>query len=235
MRTRRPAGISFFVAIAVLLIATVAGAKTGGRPAEAALEGGPHSSGDSGGAGTIGGGIGAGGTAPGAPGMTCIKQKRDCNDSGIVVPPATGDDGSPIPCGQTIVSGTGPDGTVAYAPCPGEQPTPVEPHSQVVTPTPGMADVNPRSYDTVTVGHDDRTLWIDFWSGIAPCDVLDHVEVSYGADTVTVTLFAGHDPSAGDVACIDIAQFERVVVTLDEPLSGRTIADGALAKDGQAA
>jgi hypothetical protein len=235
MRTRRSAGISFFVAIAVLLVATVAGAKDGGRPAEAAREAGSHPNGNADGAGAVGDGSNAGGTAFGAPGMTCIKQNPDCHDSGIVVPPVTGDDGSPISCGQTIESGTGPDGTVAYAPCPGEEPTPVEPQPQVVTPTPGMADVNPRPYDSVTIGDDDRTLSIDFWSGIAPCDVLDHVDVSYGADVVTVTLFAGYDPSAGNVACIDIAQFERVVVTLDEPLNGRTIVDGALAKDAQAA
>jgi hypothetical protein len=235
MRTRRSAGISFFVAIAVLLVATVAGAKAGGRPAEVAREAGSHPNGDAVGAGAVGDGSSAGGTAFGAPGMTCIKQNPDCNDSGIVVPPATGDGEPTIPCGQTIVSGTGPDGTVSYAPCPGEEPTPVEPQPQVVTPTPGMADVNPRPYDTVTVGDDDRTLSIDFWSGVAPCDVLDHVDVSYSPDIVTVTLFAGHDSSAGDVACIDIAQFERVVVTLDEPLNGRTIVDGALAKDAQAA
>jgi hypothetical protein len=232
MRTRRSAGISFFVAIAVLLVATVAGAKAGNRPAETAREAGSHPNGNADGAGPVGDGSNAGGTAFGAPGMTCIKQNPDCNDSGIVVPPAAGDEGSPTPCGKTVMSG---DGTVAYAPCPGEEPTPVEPQPQVVTPTPGMADVNPRPYDTVTVGDDDRTLWIDFWSGIAPCDVLDHVDVSYGFDAVTVTLFAGHDPSAGDVACISIAQFERVVVTLDEPLNGRTIVDGALAKDARAA
>lgn len=239
MRTRRSAGISFVVAIAVLLVATVAGAKAGGRPAAASKaavagqEGGSPSGAPGIGDGSTPGG-GGGGTAPGAPGMTCIKQDPDCNDSVIVLPPASGEDGSPIPCGQPIVSGTGPDGTVAYAPCPGDEPTPVEPQPQVVTPTPGMADVNPRSFDTATVGDDDRTLSIDFWSGIAPCDVLDHVDVSYSPDVVTVTLFAGHDPSAGNVACIDIAQFERVVVTLDEPLNGRTIVDGALARDAQA-
>ena len=167
--------------------------------------------------------------------MTCIKQDPNCNDSGFGAPPTTGEDGSPIPCGQPIVSGSGSDGTVAYAPCPGEEPTPVGPQPQVVTPTPGMADVTPRPFDTATVGEDDRSLNVDFWSGVAPCDVLDHVDVAYGTDTVTVTLFAGHDPSAGNVACIDIAQFERVVVTLDEPLNGRTIVDGALGKDAQAA
>jgi hypothetical protein len=183
MRTRRTAGISLVIAIAVLLVATVAGAKTGGGPGAQVLEGAASS---------------------GA-------------------------------CGAPIVSGDGADGTVAYAPCPGDEPTSIEPRPQVVAPTPGMADVSPRPFDTATVGDDDRTLNIDFWSGVAPCDVLDHVDVAYGADSVTVTLFAGHDPSAGDVACIDIAQFERVVVRLEQPINGRTIIDGALSKDTPAA
>jgi len=41
---------------------------------------------------------------------------------------------------------------------------------------------------------------IDFTSGVEPCDVLDHVDVAYGADAVTITLFEGHDPGGGDVA-----------------------------------
>jgi hypothetical protein len=57
--------------------------------------------------------------------------------------------------------------------------------------------------------------------------VLDRVEVRSGASTVTITLFEGHDPNAGDVACIEIAVAKRVVVHLDEPVDGRTIVDGA--------
>ena len=44
---------------------------------------------------------------------------------------------------------------------------------------------------------------------------------------MTVTLFQGSDPNAGDVACIDIALQKQVTVTLDEPLAGRAIVDGA--------
>ena len=44
---------------------------------------------------------------------------------------------------------------------------------------------------------------------------------------MTITLFEGHDPNAGDVACIEIAVFKRVVVQLDEPVGGRAIVDGA--------
>lgn len=98
---------------------------------------------------------------------------------------------------------------------------------QVVEPTPGMDNVRPTAFDTATIGNDDTTLTIVFWSGVEPCSVLDHVTLSYAADTVTVTLFQGSDPNAGDVACIDIAVQKQVTITLDEPLAGRQIVDGA--------
>ena len=90
-----------------------------------------------------------------------------------------------------------------------------------------MDNVRPTAFDTATIGDDDTTLTIVFWSGVEPCSVLDHVDVSYAADTVTVTLFQGSDPNAGDVACIDIAVQKQVTITLDEPLAGRRIVDGA--------
>lgn len=138
---------------------------------------------------------------------------------------ASGGGGSSPPCGTPVVSGTGPDGTVAYTPCPGGKP-PV-PRPQVVVPTPGMADVHARPFDDAKVADDDVTVNVDFTSGVEPCSVLDHVDVSSGANAVTITLYEGYDPSAGQVACIDIAVFKRVVVTLDQPLDGRKIVDGA--------
>jgi hypothetical protein len=100
---------------------------------------------------------------------------------------------------------------------------------QVVTPRPGMADVHARPYDSATIGDDDRTVQVDFVSGVEPCNVLDHVDVRYGDDAVTITLYEGHDASAGDVACIEIGVFKRANVTLDQPLAGRDIVDGAAA------
>ena len=139
--------------------------------------------------------------------------------------PGAGGDLPDQPCGTTVTNGSGPDATVAFSPCPGDEP-PVA-HPQIVEPTPGMADVHPRPFDTVKVRDDGVTVSIDFWSGVEPCSVLDHVGVAYAADTVTITLFEGHDPSAGDVACIDIGVLKRVVIALDQPLGDRTIVDGA--------
>jgi hypothetical protein len=133
-------------------------------------------------------------------------------------------------CGEQI-HGTGPDATVSYTMCPGDpglSPEPV-PGPRIVEPTPGMANVRARPFDAATVGDDDRTVTVDFWSGIEPCTVLDHVAVDYGSRDVAITLFEGNDPEAGDVACIEIAVQKQVVIVLDEPLDGRTIVDGAAA------
>ena len=133
-------------------------------------------------------------------------------------------------CGEQV-RGTGPDAPVSYTMCPGDpglSPEPV-PGPQIVEPTPGMANVRARPFDAATVGDDDRTVTIDFWSGIEPCTVLDRVAIEYGPRDVAVTLFEGNDPVAADVACIEIAVQKQVVIVLDEPLNGRTIVDGAAA------
>jgi hypothetical protein len=130
-------------------------------------------------------------------------------------------------CGQRI-PGAGPDATVSYTMCPGDpglSPEPI-PGPQVVEPTLGMTNVRARAFDSATVGADDRTVTIDFTSGIEPCAVLDHVGVRYQAEAVVITLFEGSAPNAGDVACIEIAVQKQVVITLDEPLAARVLIDG---------
>ena len=62
---------------------------------------------------------------------------------------------------------------------------------------------------------------------MAPCSVLDHVDVAYGTDAVTITLYEGSDPISRNVACIDIAMLASTTVKLDQPLGDRTIVDGA--------
>ena len=97
----------------------------------------------------------------------------------------------------------------------------------LVSPRPGMADANPVGWDTYAVSDDERTLTFTFYSGVEPCYVLDRVEVDETDELVTVTLFVGSDPAAGDVACIEIAQLMKVEVQLDAPLGDRDVADGA--------
>ena len=89
-----------------------------------------------------------------------------------------------------------------------------------------MTDVRPQRFEKVKV-LDDSTVRVFFYQGVAPCSVLDRVDVEYGAQTVGLTLQIGSDPSDQDTACIEIAVYNYVDVELDEPLDGRKIVDGA--------
>jgi hypothetical protein len=71
----------------------------------------------------------------------------------------------------------------------------------------------------------DRTLLVQFYGGVEECNGLDHVDVKYGADEITVTLFEGRVPTAE--VCIDIAMLKAVRISLREPVAGRKVVDGA--------
>jgi hypothetical protein len=147
----------------------------------------------------------------------------DCDDTVGTTPV------DPGTCGEQV-SGTGPEATVSSTPCPGDEPPGLsDPNggAQPLRPRPGMAGVHPLSFDEAVVNDDGTSVTIFFWSGVEPCYVLDHVVVEYGKDAITITLFEGHDASAGDVACIEIAQLKTTVVQLDQPVGDRVIVDGA--------
>ena len=208
--------LSLLLSIAALLVAGMLGAQAVGAATPRADDAGGGSNGV---AGIC--------VAPDSPdGSESAPSSDGCNDTiddPVVTPVDPGD------CGEKV-SGTGPDATVSYTPCPGdENPVVTDPYdgAQKVEPTPGMSDLYPHAFDKAVVGDDGRTLTIFFWSGVEPCYVLDHVDVDYGPDAITVTLFEGHDASAGDVACIEIALIKKVVVQLDEPVGDRRIVDGA--------
>ncbi|MGZ8765069.1 MAG: hypothetical protein ACXW2C_05145 [Acidimicrobiia bacterium] len=99
--------------------------------------------------------------------------------------------------------------------------------AQLVEPRPGMADVRPVRFDAAHPVGDGRTLEIRFTGGVAPCFVLDRVSVDEQAERVVVTLFAGRDADAGDVACIELAALYATRVPLDDPLGSRAVVDGA--------
>jgi hypothetical protein len=150
-------------------------------------------------------------------------------------PGSTGDPGAPpddSTSDQICVEESPPDDADPDTPvagCPDDGGDVPIPKSSPVTPRPGMADVRAIGWDRVDVAGDGRALTIHFWSGVEPCSVLDRVDVRYGNDAVTITLYEGHDPSADgkDVACIEIAVAKSVTITLDEPLAGRELVDGA--------
>ena len=154
--------------------------------------------------------------------------------SGVSVPGSSGsgtiDRDNPTdrvmkPCGTPVVSGSGPDATVGYTPCLSDQ-MPVTPVASPVEPTPGMADVHAIGWDSASVSADGLHVTIGFASGVAPCSVLDHVDVAYGASAVTITLYEGHEPDAGQVACPAIAMFMQTTVDLTEPVGERDVKDG---------
>jgi hypothetical protein len=103
----------------------------------------------------------------------------------------------------------------------------VVPEPEVVEPNADAVGLHARPFDSATVGDDDRTIVIDFVSGVEPCYVLGRVDVEEGPRAVTVTLFEGHLDTGEDVACIDLGVFKRTTVTLAEPLDGRKVVDGA--------
>lgn len=152
---------------------------------------------------------------------------------GEPTPPVMPVAGSPVsnaPCGRQVGGGAGPDTAVSYSPCPGnDDPVDLVGHAQTVVPTPGMDNVHPTGWIKAEPSADGTSVTVRFWSGVEPCYVLDHVDVAFGTDAVTITLYQGSDPTAGDVACIDIAMLKQVVVPLDQPLDGRQLVDGTRA------
>lgn len=99
---------------------------------------------------------------------------------------------------------------------------------QTVTPRPGMRNVRPIRWQEARP-LDNRTVQVVYTSGVEPCYVLDHVTVDYTPASVIITLYQGSDPSAEGKACIMIAVEKATLVSLDEPLQGRPIVDGASA------
>jgi hypothetical protein len=72
-----------------------------------------------------------------------------------------------------------------------------------------------------------RTVTVLYYSGVEPCNVLDHVTVADRPGKVVITLYEGTDRSKGDVACIEIAERKGVRITLDSALGDRRLVDGA--------
>ena len=120
-----------------------------------------------------------------------------------------------------------PESPVSSTPDPSATLPQGDGRAQRVRPRSGMADLRQVAWEKARQTSSGRALRVTYWSGVEPCNVLDNVDVAYSPKRITVTLFEGHDPEAGDVACIDIALLKAVVVKLDEPVDGRKIVDGA--------
>ena len=134
--------------------------------------------------------------------------------------PTNADDSGPSSSGST---GSGLPGWGTASP------NPVTIGAKVVTPRPGMDDVHPVAWSYAELTG-KRTVRVYYYAGIEPCTVLDHTSISYGAKAITISLFAGSDPSAGQVACAALARATAVDVTLNQDPAGRTFVDGDTGK-----
>lgn len=87
---------------------------------------------------------------------------------------------------------------------------------------PGQLDRHPVSVQRLRVTVDGRHVLAElrWWSGVAPCSVLDSVAVDRSDDAKTIVLTAIEGAGAQGVACIDIAQLTATIVDLGDLPAG---------------
>ncbi|MEU7002846.1 hypothetical protein [Nonomuraea sp. NPDC046570] len=103
---------------------------------------------------------------------------------------------------------------------PADGPEPVKPTGDAVNPH----KVRWTSAKPVSKGRKVKLVW---WSGVAPCSVLDRVKVKETTKRVTITLYEGTAPKAVNASCIMIAIEKTTTVKLRKPLGNRKLVDGA--------
>ena len=105
---------------------------------------------------------------------------------------------------------TGPGGAAPIGP----------PRATIVTPKPGRLDVHPVGASTVEGSVSGRrvTIRLTWWSGVAPCSVLDSIDVVRTGSAIVLTIREGADQRG--VACIDLAMLKGAIVDLGELAPG---------------
>jgi hypothetical protein len=102
-------------------------------------------------------------------------------------------------------------------------------------PVPGQLNPVPVAVWKMEPSIDGRHVQVllSWWSGPAPCSVLDSVEVERSGSTITMTPREGADPAAGNgqLACPAIAMLRGTIVDLGElePGTWTLVANGDLA------
>ena len=93
---------------------------------------------------------------------------------------------------------------------------PILGQASFVTPTAGLIDQRPVSVHLVRATADaaGATAELRWWSGVAPCNALDSVQVEKDEASRTIKLTVIEGSGRGDMACIDIAQLKATVVDL---------------------
>lgn len=97
----------------------------------------------------------------------------------------------------------------------------------LVQPDGRATDPHPQRWDRAVPGSGNRLEVYYTISGRMECSTLARVEVAQGAGRVTVTLLVGRLPGADCSTQPALAAQMMTVVTLDAPLNGRPVHDGA--------
>ncbi|MEW9554769.1 hypothetical protein [Nonomuraea sp. NPDC050783] len=123
--------------------------------------------------------------------------------------------GSPVPPPPVAVS------PVTTAPsAPADEPKQVKPVGNAL-------NVHKVRWDRARPVSKGRQVRLTWWSGVAPCTVLDRVKVKETRKKVTITLYEGTGPKAKNASCIMIAIQKTTTVKLKKALGKRTLVDGA--------
>jgi hypothetical protein len=134
-----------------------------------------------------------------------------------------GDPGSGSGGGGGSDPGTGTGGGIVVPDPGGANGNPLFGNATYVKPALGLVDlrtVNVQLLRAVVNADGTATADLRWWSGVAPCSALDHVEMvtDEAAKTIHLKVVEGSGP--GEVACIDIAQLTATAVDLGKLASG---------------
>jgi hypothetical protein len=130
------------------------------------------------------------------------------------------------------------------APSPSSSATPADPEQPVSVPATTESPVPAASpspvavvgktmrthkvpWESATPSADGKSIDLVWWSGVAPCNVLDRIDVKEAAGKVTITLYEGHDSREPDAICIEMAIEKTTTVELSESVGDREVVDGA--------
>ncbi|HEX2627345.1 MAG TPA: hypothetical protein VHL56_10640 [Candidatus Limnocylindrales bacterium] len=185
-----------------------------------------------------------GGTAATAPPTTSPTGTPQPTPTSVPGDPGNGSSGSGGGSGGTITnpgSGGGSDGNagsgVIGIPFPGgggdPNQDPLFGQATYLTPGTDLQNQHPVNVQLVrALQKDDGSVIADlrWWSGVAPCSQLDHVEITKDDAAHTISFIVIEGAGKGEVACIDIAQLSATTVDLGTLAVG----DWKLAAQGDA-
>ena len=138
---------------------------------------------------------------------------------------ACGDDGGDVEAGSPGPSTTvDPDSAVSspVATLPDDGSTAVT--WARIEPTDDLVSPNVATPDEIVPDPDDpNAVLVHFYGGVQDCYGARATVVEQGADRVVIRLETGSQPTAGDTACIDIAESQELQVALDGPVGDRQL------------